>query len=181
LLKVGSLSRVKNQRRLLDALALVRREVDVELDLVGEDTLGGELQAHARTLGIADCVRFHGFVPQDSLRPFFERAHVYVQSSLHDAAPIAVLEAAAASLPIVGTNVGYVADWAPHAAFAVPVDDAEALARGITAMLRNPARDAMAAKAHELVTTHDVGWTANALEALYGGLMSPGLKPGPAR
>ena len=46
--------------------AIVRQSIDAHLDLVGEDTLGGELQQHA-----ADDRRrpitctFHGFLPQD--------------------------------------------------------------------------------------------------------------------
>ena len=47
LVQVASLSRVKNQRMLIDALAMVRQSIDARLDLVGEDTLGGELQRHA--------------------------------------------------------------------------------------------------------------------------------------
>ena len=47
LVQVASLSRVKNQQMLIDALAIVRQSIDARLDLVGEDTLGGELQRHA--------------------------------------------------------------------------------------------------------------------------------------
>jgi glycosyltransferase involved in cell wall biosynthesis len=170
LLKVGSLNHVKNQRQLIDAVALVRRELNVELDLVGEDTLGGALQAHAVSLGLGDHVHVHGFVPQDALAPFYARAHAYVQSSLHDAAAIAVLEATAVGVPVVGTNVGYVAEWAPNAAIAVPTDDAPALASAIVAVLRNPAREALAVKAREFVVEHDVEWTARAFEKLYQGI-----------
>ena len=46
---MASLSRVKNQRLLIDAFRIVREKVDAHLDLVGEDTLNGELQQHATT------------------------------------------------------------------------------------------------------------------------------------
>ena len=52
LLHVGSINRVKDHRTLLAAFAQVAaRHGDVTLDCAGEDTLGGEIQAHARGAG----------------------------------------------------------------------------------------------------------------------------------
>src|SRR5688572_4839121 len=124
LLQVASLSRVKNQRTLIDALAVVRQSIDARLDLVGEDTLGGELQRQAMESGVADHVRFLGFAPQDRLAAIFADADLYVQSSLHEAAGVSVLEAAASGLPVAGTRVGYVADWGADRALAIETSDA---------------------------------------------------------
>ena len=114
LLQIASLSRVKNQQLAIDAVALLSKRMDVHLDLVGEDTLGGELQATVRELGLADRVTFHGFLPQDELPRLFASADLYVQTSLHEAAGVSVLEAAGFGVPVIGTRVGYVADWTPH-------------------------------------------------------------------
>ena len=58
LLQVASLNRVKDQSTLLRALAIVRRTLDVRLDLVGEDTFGdGRLQREAAIARLADAVR----------------------------------------------------------------------------------------------------------------------------
>lgn len=169
LLQVASLNRVKDQSTLLRALAIARRSLDVRLDLVGEDTFGDDrLARDAASLGVAHAVTFHGFVPADLLPPRRAAVHAYVQSSLHEAAGISVLEAAASGLPIIGTRVGYVSDWAPHAAVAVPPDDAEALAAAITAILHDPAERArLASAAQERALAHDVEWTAEKLTALY--------------
>ena len=160
LLQVASLSRVKNQRMLIDALAVVRQSIDARLDLVGEDTLGGELQRHAVERGVADHVRFLGFAPQDRLAAIFADADLYVQSSLHEAAGVSVLEAAAAGLPIVGTRVGYVADWAADRALAIETIDATSMARAILALHADPSRArAMAAKAQAWALEHHAsGW-----------------------
>ncbi len=131
LVQVASLSRVKNQRLLIDAVSILQPSIDVRLDLVGEDTLGGELQRHAAERGVANRVTFHGFVPQDRLTPLLQGADVYVQTSLHEAAGVSVLEAAAAGLPIVGTRAGYVADWSTDRAIAIDDFTAEALARAV--------------------------------------------------
>jgi len=171
LLQVASLNRVKDQAMLLNAVSIASREIDVRLDLVGEDTLGGALQSHAAVIGIADRVTFHGFRPHDELRPFYGGAHLYVQSSRHEAAGISVLEAAASAVPIVGTHVGYVADWSPTGAIAVEPGNATHLARAIVDTLRDPeTRRQIAANAGAFAMAHDVDWTARELEKLYADL-----------
>jgi glycosyltransferase involved in cell wall biosynthesis len=168
LLQVASLNRVKDHSTLLEAVAIVRRQLDVQLDLAGEDTLGGTLQDKARMLGLSEVVRFHGFVPHDQIAPLRERAHLYVQSSRHEAAGKAVLEAAAAGLPVVGTRVGYISDWAGRAAEAVAPGNPDALAEAIEWLLRSAAtRTALAREAYQFATEHDVRWTAEQFGRMY--------------
>ncbi len=168
LLQVASLNRVKDQSTLLQALATVRRSLNVRLDLVGEDTLDGRLAREASSLGIADAVTFHGFQSQDRLALFRDAAHLYVQSSLHEAAGLAVLEAAAAGLPIVGTRVGFVSDWANHAAVAVPRRDPNALAAAIASLIADPARRReLAASARGFAEQHDADASARRMTQLY--------------
>ncbi|HUE87363.1 MAG TPA: glycosyltransferase family 4 protein [Vicinamibacterales bacterium] len=172
LLQVASLNRVKDQSTLLQALATLRRSLDVRLDLVGEDTLDGRLAREADALGIADAVTFHGFQPQDALARLRDAAHLYVQSSRHEAAGVAVLEAAAAGLPVVGTRVGFVSDWADHAAAAVRPRDPEALAASIVSLIANPARRSeLANAARARVQEHDADDTARRMTALYESLL----------
>lgn len=138
LIHVASLNRVKDQPTLLRAMALLDGAgVDFELDIVGEDTLGGEIQALAVKLGLAQRVRFHGFATQAMLRPRVAAAHLLVMSSRHEAGPLALLEAAVLGVPCVGTAVGHIAEWAPDAAAAAPVGDADALAAAITQLGRD--------------------------------------------
>lgn len=168
LVQVASLSRVKNQRMLIDALAVVRQSIDARVDLVGEDTLGGELQRHAMEKGVADHIRFHGFAPQDQLAAIFAGADLYVQSSLHEAAGVSVLEAAAAGLPISGTRVGYVADWAADRALAIDTIDASSMAQAILALHADPARArAMAARARAWTIERHACWVADRFAAVY--------------
>jgi glycosyltransferase involved in cell wall biosynthesis len=168
LLQVASLNLVKDQSTLLRALAHVRQTHDVHLDLVGEDTLAGRLQREASSVGLADAVTFHGFVEQAQLRDLYASAHMYVQSSQHEAAGVAVLEAAASGLPIVGTRVGYVSDWEKVAAVAVPVGDADALACAIVTLITNPERRrALAHAARERVRAYDASLTTAGLVGLY--------------
>jgi glycosyltransferase involved in cell wall biosynthesis len=168
-LQVATLSPVKGQAVLLEALARAARRVpQVHLDLVGQDTLGGAIQAQARSLGLEHRVTFHGFVSHEDLPALYRRADVYVQSSHHEAAGAVVLEAAAAGLPIVGTGVGFVADWSADAALAVPDNDAPALAEALVTVLTNQAERArLAAAARRRVRDYDADVTTRQLEACY--------------
>jgi len=169
LLHVASLNRVKDQMTLLQALKIVlQSHPQTRLDCVGGDTLSSRMQALAQTLGIADKVVFHGFRPLVELLPFYRQAHLFIQSSLHESMGAAVMEAAAAGVPTVGTNVGVVAEMAPLAAHAVPLRDPQALARGIVELLDcTERRESLARSAQAFAQTYNADWTCAQFEALY--------------
>lgn len=176
LLQVASLNRVKDQSTLLEAVAIANRSISVKLDLVGEDTMGGKLQREAASHGLTGSVTFHGFQPHDALIRFYRTAHLYVQSSRHEGGGISVLEAAAARVPIVGTRVGYVSDFEPHAAVAVPPGDTHALADAIVRTLRDSlGRRTISARARQFAEGHDANWSAHQMMALYESLGQPPL------
>jgi glycosyltransferase involved in cell wall biosynthesis len=171
LIHVASLNRVKDQTTLLHALARVT--LPFVLDIVGVDTLDGEIQALAHRLGLDDRVRFVGFRTQRQLRPLMVAADVLLVSSLHEAGPLVLLEAAVAGVPTVGTAVGHLVEWAPDAALVVPVDDAEALARGIERVLGDDAyRMRLAEAAQRRAVAEDADATAHAFTALYRHLLA---------
>jgi glycosyltransferase involved in cell wall biosynthesis len=167
IIQVGSLSRVKNQVLLIDALALLDPAVVSRVDFVGEDTLDAMLQRRAGEMGVAGRVSFHGFKPHSELVSFYGNSDVYVQTSLHEAAGVSVLEAAAAGLPVIGTRAGYVADWAPRRAVAVNASAAE-LAAALTALHADATSgNAMAARAQKWSTANNVAAMAAKFDALY--------------
>ena len=169
LIHVASLNRVKDQTTLLQAAAtLSQAGIDFELDVVGEDTLGGEMQRLAAHLGLAARVRFHGFLTQSQLRPLVEAADLMVISSRHETGPVAVLEAAMLGVPTVGTSVGHIVEWAPHAAVAVPVGDSRALALALKGTLADEnLRLQIAAVAQARAIADDADNTARLFESLY--------------
>ncbi|HXH83779.1 MAG TPA: glycosyltransferase [Candidatus Tectomicrobia bacterium] len=173
LVSVGSLTPVKGHATLLEAIArLTAAGWLVIADLVGEDTSNGAIPRLARTLGIADRVICHGFLPQREVVRVVRAADVMVVASHHEAGPVAMLEAAAVGVPTVGTAVGHVRDWAPDAAIAVPAGDPAALAGAIADLLRDDARRlAVARCAQELALREDAEWTAARIEELYSTLV----------
>jgi glycosyltransferase involved in cell wall biosynthesis len=97
-----------------------------------------------------------------------ERADILLMSSRHEAEPLVVLEAAVVGVPTVGTSVGHVADWAPHAAVAVAVGDAAALARETMALIADdPRRLAIAREAQRRAIAIDADFTAATFERIY--------------
>jgi glycosyltransferase involved in cell wall biosynthesis len=171
LIHVASLNRVKDQATLMHAIAAAARAgARFEVDVVGEDTLQGEIEALARELGLS-MVRFRGFLPHRRLRPIMEEAHLMIVSSRHEAGPLVMLEAAVLGIPTVGTAVGHLCEYSPAAARAVPVGDAAALARAICELLCDESlRMRVASEAFGRAIQENADATANAFETLYADL-----------
>jgi glycosyltransferase involved in cell wall biosynthesis len=169
LIHIASLNRVKDQATLLQALArLAKAGVELGMDIIGTDTLRGEMTELARKLGLDGRVRFLGFRTQRELRRIVECADLLVMSSRHEAGPFVLLEAAVAGVPTVGTAVGHIVEWAPSAALAVPVGNADRLADAVHTLLANEElrlRVARAAQCRAL--SEDADYTARTFEALY--------------
>jgi len=174
---------VKDQRTLLRAAAVLSaRDVHFRLDIAGLDTSGGALAAEARRFGIGHRLHFRGFLSQSRLRLLVERADLLLVSSRHEAGPFAMLEAAVAGVPTVGTDVGHVAEWAPESAVVVPVGDAEGLARETANLLsREAVRLELATIAQRRAVREDADWTANRVEALYDEMVTAARRKGPGR
>jgi glycosyltransferase involved in cell wall biosynthesis len=176
LIHVASLNRVKDQPTLLRALAaLARTGIEFHLDVVGEDTLAGQMQALARELGLSARINFRGFLPQRLLRPLVEAADLMIVSSRHETGPLVALEAAVAGVPTVGTAVGHLAEWAPQAAVAVSVGDPAALANAIAALLTDEElRLRIAREAFHRAILEDADFTAQRFQAIYTNLAGTG-------
>jgi glycosyltransferase involved in cell wall biosynthesis len=103
---LGKLRQSKGIFDLLQAVAAVRDTVpDVKLVCAGD----GERIAVARQaerLGIADAVKFTGWVGPSGKRALLENAAVYALPSYDEALPMSLLEAMGAGLPVIASPVG---------------------------------------------------------------------------
>jgi glycosyltransferase involved in cell wall biosynthesis len=96
---------VKDQATLLKAFALVSPEyADVDLLMVGDGPLRGELEALAAKFGIANRVRFVGV--RADVPDWLTAADVFALTSVSEAASLTLLEAMAAGRPVVVSAVG---------------------------------------------------------------------------
>ncbi len=100
-LAVGNLYPVKDHATLLRAAAL---RPALAVAIAGRGAEEERLRALAAELGIAERVRLLGL--RDDIPRLLAAADVFVQPSLSEGMPLAVLEAMAASLPVVASRVG---------------------------------------------------------------------------
>ncbi len=172
LLHVADIRPVKDQTTLLDAVGQLRDAgLELELDMVGFDTMGGAVQRAAAARGLGAVTRWHGVLRRDALRALMHQADLLLVSSRHEAGPLVVLEAAIAGVPTVGTAVGHVAELAPDAAIAVPIGDSVRLAREAAGLLRaEPRRLALARRAQRRAMAIDADYTLSAFERIYDDL-----------
>lgn len=137
LIFVGELRKLKGVDVLLAALALLRgRGRMVTLSVVGEGPDADAFRAEASRLGVDDTVRFLGY---RGAREAFGLGGILMVPSRNESLPYVVLEATAAGVPIIPTNVGGIPEiFGPHAHRLVPPGDAAALAAAIAAALDDP-------------------------------------------
>lgn len=141
LVHAASLSPVKDQATLLQALGrLPQRAQPERLEIAGAGPLEGVLRSLADQLGLSGAIRWRGEIPHNRLRDFYRQGAVAVFSSRHEAQCLAILEAAACGLPVVGTRVGVLPELTPEAAIGVPTGDPAALAETVAELLDDPAR-----------------------------------------
>lgn len=111
ILCVGQISGRKNQNAFIRSLDILAEEKQFRVLFLGgiwpESPYGRDFLELLRTRPWCEHI---GFVSRDELREYLSRAALLVLPSLEDNCPMAVLEAAAAGVPVVAANVGGVPD-----------------------------------------------------------------------
>lgn len=141
-LAAGRLEPVKDYPALLQAIALL--PATAHLLIAGAGWQHPELIAQAARLGITARVRFLGFV--FDLQRWMQAADGFVLSSRWEGLPTAIIEASAAGLPVVATDVPGVREALDPAAGdgrLVPPGDPSALAHAMTTLMQTPAEARM--------------------------------------
>jgi glycosyltransferase involved in cell wall biosynthesis len=94
-----------------------------------------EFEHRARALGVAERVVFRGFV--ENVGELLASCDAFVLASLNESFPLSILEAMAASKPVVATAVGGVGESITHleTGMLVPPGDPVALATAIRTVL----------------------------------------------
>ena len=139
--RIGCVSRLSHEKGvdvLIEAFARVREHVpEAELVLVGDGAERQTLEKRATELGLADHIQFFGM--RDDVAQLLTDLDLFVLPSRTEGLPLAVLEAMAASLPIVATAVGGVPQALRHgeAGVLVPPEEPEVLAQAIVRLAAN--------------------------------------------
>ena len=117
---VGNFTQPKNHPFLLEIFAaLLKKELNAVLLLVGGGEGMSKMQEKVQELGIAEHVRFLGV--RSDVADLMQAMDVFVFPSLYEGLGIALIEAQAAGLPCV------VSDTIPHEAYLTDLVDSESL------------------------------------------------------
>jgi glycosyltransferase involved in cell wall biosynthesis len=138
---IGALSPSKGQRFLVDAAAIVVREMpEARFLVLGEGELHDVLEHQIRHLHLAQHVVLAGF--RADVLGVLKGLDLFVMSSVTEGLGTALLDAMAARRPIVATRAGGIPEVVVHGetGLLVPPRDAPALATGILELLRDPER-----------------------------------------
>lgn len=128
---VGRFSEEKGHRYLLEAMTQLRRSLPgARLVLVGYGALEADLRSRAAALGVEGLVTFAGERDSAEMMGSFD---LFVQPSLYESQGLAILEAMAAGVPVVASDVGGVGDAVRDGqnGLLVPPADPPALAAAI--------------------------------------------------
>jgi glycosyltransferase involved in cell wall biosynthesis len=144
ILAVGRLAKHKGFEYLLRAVQLLAgRGTDATVDLVGSGEQQEPLRALAAQLGIADRVRFRGWLPFPEVQRAMSEATLLVHPSegLGDGLPNVVREAMALGTPVIASDIAGIPDaLRDGCGVLVPPQNAEALAAAITQLVNDPVR-----------------------------------------
>ncbi len=142
LLTAGTLKESRDLPNLLQALRLLRQDLDARLLILGDGPLRADVEAQVRRLDLDEHVFLPGAV--SNLLPYYRRAHVFALPSRFEGLPTVLIEALAAGLSVVSTDCpSGPREILAHGEFGrlVPVADPAALAAALRETLawpRNP-------------------------------------------
>ncbi len=149
---IGRLAPIKNHKMFFDAARILAArpwEKKLEFLVIGDGELRDWAEAYVRRQGLADHVRFCGWVKE--IHTAFADLDVLALTSLNEGTPVSIIEAMASSVPVVAADAGGVRDllgpqegMKAENGFALcrrgilcRVDDAEGLASGLIHLLEN--------------------------------------------
>ena len=142
-------------RRIDTVMQAVREVIGIyphcHLLIIGEGDLRPSLEALADELGISKHVKFCGALAHVEVLRILQSADIFVHCSDYEGLGIAIMEAMGASLPVVASRVGGVADLVEdgETGFTISPDDVEGYAEKILLLLKdNQLRERLGANGH---------------------------------
>lgn len=131
---------------LVDSVRRLRAQgLDVRVRWAGDGRRRPEVEALISAAGLQNSFELIGYLSRPDVIREMRACDIYVQPSLTEGLPRAVIEAGAQSAPIIATNVGGIPELI-QLEWQVPPGDACALAEALGRMIRCPAAQRQAAQ-----------------------------------
>ena len=143
---IAHVSNMKPYKQVDDFLDTVARLIENDADLralvVGEGPTRVACEARVQSLGIADRVKFTGWLERDGMAAIYRSVELIMQPSEIEAAPLAVLEAMASGCAVVASDIRAHREMMQHdrTGVLVPFGDVDAYSRAIASLLDEPER-----------------------------------------
>jgi glycosyltransferase involved in cell wall biosynthesis len=141
ILQIGSLHWKKGQVYLIKAIAHLRDQgVPVRLRIIGEGDERTILEKEIERHQLESIVELMGAKTQDEVAKLLPTADCYVQSSVSEGIPVAIMEAMACELPVVATDITGIPELvlSGETGMLVPPKDIEALSNALQFIKENP-------------------------------------------
>jgi glycosyltransferase involved in cell wall biosynthesis len=150
-LSAGRLVGLKDFPLLLKSFALVRKEIDSRLMILGEGDKRPQIEALVKELGLDDVVSLPGFV--ENPYAYMKRARAFVLSSRWEGLPNVLIEAMACGTPVISTDCPSgpreILEDGQYGLL-VPVGNEKAMAEAILKVLKNqPQQDKWSKRVEE--------------------------------
>jgi glycosyltransferase involved in cell wall biosynthesis len=184
ILSVGRLSAEKRGDVLIAALARLPRtdhagasDAGPVLVLAGTGPDEGRLRSLARHYGVADRVRFPGFVADDDLPGLYRLAEVFAIASRAELQSLVTMAAMASGLPVVAADAGALAELVQPGenGFLARPGQAAEFAESLGLLCRDADLRARMSKASlRIISGHDGHRLLSRWESIYRALASPG-------
>jgi glycosyltransferase involved in cell wall biosynthesis len=168
---VGRLEPIKGVKHLIEAMPAIKEvEPEARLLLVGDGSERTDLERLVDKLGLSECVIFAGRVSEDDVPTYTVASDVFVLPSISEGFGIVNLEAMAAGLPIVASNIGGIPSLVEAGVngFLVDPGNAAQIASRVSLLLSDPElRQLMSANNQEKVQCYTVDKVTDDLERIY--------------
>lgn len=139
-LSVGRLDTEKNPLLLAEVLAQLNQRGETwHLVVCGEGSMTAQLERRLEELGVRQRANLRGYVSHDRLSELYRQCHMLLHVSWTEGLPQVLFEAFAATLPVVATDVGGVAEATAEAVSLIPPGDASAAADALRELRDDPA------------------------------------------
>lgn len=138
---LAHMSNFRKVKRVTDVIRIydrVQAEIDTTLMLIGDGPERQQMEQLCRELNLCDKVRFLG--KQDAVEDILSISDVFLLPSENESFGLAALEAMAAGVPVISTNVEGIPEVNIHGktGFLCDVGDVDKMAEFTLSLLRNP-------------------------------------------
>jgi glycosyltransferase involved in cell wall biosynthesis len=187
ILSVGRVDEEKNPLMLADVLARLDSEGGGwRLVVIGEGGLERALRDRLEALNLSDRASIRGYVEQAALAEVYRDSHVLLLTSRTEGLPQVLIEAFAAGLPVVSTDVGGIREAVGQAVVLIEPESTVAAAEAVRRVAEDPAlRRRLITAGHAYVQGHtieaEIERVVGLLSSEIGGASAAADSPSPTR